>query len=658
MAKKQQGWLVVAFVLGACGEGVLPGDADPLTAAPAVAHAAAADETPPVCLAAEDTPALGTWYLNAGGARWTLDVAHTAECRLKATWRDEAGDGTAQPVAAIGWSADSATLAFAVNGTWARAAVVAGVLQGRTAQSDFAPPDAAYTGHLTGWNATVLDTQLVPRTFELTTADGQHAVLRLDRGAGPHQPLQGRVKVYATDAAGAAAEEDSYDLDVQQWDGQHLVARAFHAPQTWTYTADVSGRALTGQLTVDDGSPPLGLTGTRANVLGYGLRARTAAARTDWQVATRARLALLTMAGKPQPLQRAVQTQPLALTVAPVTNPARDDDADAWLQAYTLTDVRLTLTLANPHDGPPLQRLVHAVVSRPMAPPPPGGYPLALALNGHYGGAVGTFDPNGTYWYGDAFARRGYVVVAVDVGHRPLADRQQLYGDLTDGDDPGNGNVPHPAIAADGWDSDWEEDGERTWDALQALDYATTLPDVNAQQMCVVGLSMGGEVATQVAALEPRVGAAVVAGYAPDLGVMAHHSNHPCWQWQHADIREFVDISDHEALIAPRGLIVETGVLDTTFSARTTPFAADKQVLRRARAAFQDVPHRIWHYLHAGAHAWHAGDVAGPLPATNILKPLEIAPTRRWSLQWQEDARTHADPQTVFAAVQAVLASP
>ena len=647
----------------ACGEGVLPDAAAPADAvALADARSAGDAASAVVCLPDPESSALGTWYLNAAGARWTVAIAPGADCQLAGTLVDEAGDGTPEPLERLTWSAETATLGFRrptqPAAIWLRAQVVAGVLRGRVATTVDAPTDGDFTAHVTGWNATALDTDIVPRTFELTIAGGQHAVLRVDRGPNAHTPLQGRIKVYATDAAGAAGEGDSYDLQVQAWDGQHLVAQAFHAPQTWTYTADVAGRALTGQLDLGDGNPPQALAGTRADVLGFGLQERQVAARDAWQQATRRRLAHLAMAGNPQPLRTRTVANPVAAILDPVTNPGRDDNSDAWPQAYTLTDVQFTFTLADSRQREPLERTAHAVVSRPLAPPPPGGYPIAIALNGHYGSAMDAFDPNNTYWYGDAFARRGYVVVALDVGHRPLADRAGLYGDLTDGDDPSHGNLPHPAVAALGFDSDWEEDGERTWDAMRAVDYAVQLPDVNPQQIVAVGLSMGGEVVTQLAALDPRVAAAVVAGYSPDMGVMLHHANHACWQWQHADIREFVDVSDHLALVAPRGLIVETGAIDTTFSARATPFSADKQVLRRARTAFLKAPQRVVHYLHAGAHAWHAGDVAGPVAATDILVPVEIAPTRRWSLLWQEDARTRADTATVFDRVHDLLTAP
>lgn len=44
--------------------------------------------------------------------------------------------------------------------------------------------------------------------------------------------------------------------------------------------------------------------------------------------------------------------------------------------------------------------------------------------------------------------------------------------------------------------SDWEEDGERSWDVMRALDYLLSLKYVDAKCVLITGLSMGGEITT------------------------------------------------------------------------------------------------------------------------------------------------------------------
>ena len=104
---------------------------------------------------------------------------------------------------------------------------------------------------------------------------------------------------------------------------------------------------------------------------------------------TRRRLAHLLMADNPTPL--GVRVTVLQSDVPPV---------------------EARLTLANRDDGDP------------ALAPPPGGHPVAIAVNGHGGSAHAlTLPDNDFYWYGDAFARHGFVVLALDISHRPVADR-------------------------------------------------------------------------------------------------------------------------------------------------------------------------------------------------------------------------------------------
>src|SRR5262249_34284560 len=278
---------------------------------------------------------------------------------------------------------------------------------------------------------------------------------------------------------------------------------------------------------------------------------------------TRRQLYHLMMAGNPAPLSRSVTV--LRSDLAPLRSTRlpgdRDDDPVSWPQAYRLTELQFDYTLPNPYGGPAIPRRSHAYLAGPTPRPAEGGrYPAVLAVNGHSGSAAKMMNPDdGYFWYGDSFARRGFVVLAVDISHRPVADRRGLYGGYTDGDDPAGGNGTHPSIKAPGFDSDWEEDGERAWDVLRPLDYLITWPDVDSTQVLVTGISMGGEVTTLAGALDPRFSLSLPVGYSPDMGVMVYNGNHECWRWLNADIREYVDISDFYALTAPRPLIIETG---------------------------------------------------------------------------------------------------
>jgi hypothetical protein len=170
---------------------------------------------------------------------------------------------------------------------------------------------------------------------------------------------------------------------------------------------------------------------------------------------------------------------------------------------------------------------------------------------------------------------------------------------------------------------------------MRALDYALSRPDVSGGKVIVTGLSMGGEVASYVGALDPRIRTVIPAGYSPDLSVVKYHGNHGCWTWAWADLRDYIDQSDVLALIAPRLLIVETGAADTVFSDRQPPFSGDKQVLRRARAAGGPV----FHFLHPLAHEWRGG---------LLLQIIQIGPISPGDLSWQTNGETVSDGRTLF----------
>ena len=607
----------------------------------------------------------GVWYLAIGDQRLALTIAGakgkpssllgSTPGAWNGTVLDEAA-GTSVPTDAIAWNPGSQQLNLSYAGPQGEvdvaATVTAGVLVGRArfAWDPAAPGPAQYPHHVTGWNAQVLEHGNPQSAFEVRIGGDRLARLRIGR-APDGQGMVGTLKVYASGLMGALGEEPQRDIDVQQWDGTHLNFSVQDDDGTWTYSGFATGRAIGGTATGPDGSAALIWTGQRAEVLSYGLEPKPAAARTAWQNLARARLARLLMAGNPAPLKTNVTVLQADVDPTPPTRLPGRAAPSSLPQAYRLTELQFDSDLADPLGGAAMTRRAHAWLARPTTPTPVGGFPVVLALNGHYGSAAAVMNPATGYFYGDAFARRGYVVLALDVGHRPIEDRSDIYTDLTDGDDAASANGPHPAIHADGADTDWEEDGERVWDGMRALDFLTAQPDVDAKRLVVTGLSMGGEVATLLAALDARVAMTVVAGFSPDLGVMLYHGNHPCWLWRHADIREYVDASDLFALIAPRGLLVETGSADGTFSAFTPPFAADKQVLRRARVAFADAADHFTHDLHPGGHTWDSGENAVP---PGITTPLLTAPDAAGAVDWQLDAQTTTLPMTVFDLVVAL----
>jgi dienelactone hydrolase len=607
------------------------------------------------------------WYLDVGGEPLTvalsagLDGAH-------ASGTVTGDDGSVAVADQVTWDAATGVLDFrravdASSWQWMHARAVEGVVTGRAsyASSEPAPPTdvAAYGAHVVGWNDRYFARDIVPRVFDLTV-DGKRARLRLDRDAGG--ALVGRFKVYADDVSGIAAEEVEYDVDVQTWDGRNLTFVRSSPSWTQTFVATVDGRTLAGSMSSTMSDAPASVEGTRVELVGYGLVPRDAASLADWQERARRQLAHLVMADNPTPLSLSADRQPVDVAIDSGDVAAdRDDDADDWPVDYSVDELALTATLPNPYGDTPLARAMHGYLTTPSGDVPAGGWPALVVLNGHSGSALGTLDPyEPNYWYGDAWARRGYVVLALDVGHRPLADRAALYRNYTDGDRPADGNGPHPAIAADGLDSDWAEDGERTWDVERAVDYLVGLGIVDGARIAVTGLSMGAEVASFAGALDTRIAAVVPAGFIPDLDVMAGNGNHGCWKWLFGDPTDYFSVSDLHALIAPRPVVAETGLDDAKFSRFSPPYVAAKEVARRSRAAFVDVPSQFVLYLHPDGHDYRFGDVIvadGSAPL-DVTVPQVDGPRASGDLSWATDGTTVSLGETLADVVTRLVPTP
>jgi dienelactone hydrolase len=640
----------------------------------------------------------GTWYLDANGARFTVVISPGAtEDALTGTIADESGH--AGTLDTFKWDRTSRQFSFRAdignNSYWCRGSIVEGIFVGRYAQAGASgemPAQAEeFKYHVTGWNSTYLDHGLAPRVYDVLINKEFHATLRIDVSEDSPSGFIGRLKVYGSVSAGARGEQVEFDVHVTQWDGTKLSFVENDPLYTMTFTGTAAGRLISGTYTQSNFAGTFPWQGARAQVLSYGFgEPKNPDDRTAWQNRVRRQLYALMMGGNPKPL--AMKVTVLAADLPPLPSKkygeSRDDNPAAWPQNYRMSEIQIDSTLPNLYGGAPLARREHGYLAVPTTPPPVGGkYPAVIAVNGHGGSAWSMMNPDGT-WYGDAFARRGFVVFALDISHRPLEDRQApymtkpLYADRLQGEDPAHGNGVHPAIKAAGFDSDWEEDGERVYDAMRALDYVLSLPNVDATRVLVTGHSMGGEISAIMGALEPRIRMSVVQGFSPDLGVVLMHGNHPCWTWMNADIREYVDASDYFALNAPHPLIVGTGRSDNAYSVFPEPFAEDLEVMRRVRVAYGGEVSNVLHYLDYDTHRYHVGDInptlpeipinlnvgpGGPrqpgsappsvdanVPEYGVRIPESIAPTGADpsdAIDWQTDGRTYPLRATLFDCI-------
>ncbi|MBL8934325.1 MAG: prolyl oligopeptidase family serine peptidase [Archangium sp.] len=533
---------------------------------------------------------------------------------------------------------------------WFDVRVVSGVLAGRWAHSDSAPTDASlFTGHVTGWNLGAFE-RVPARVYRLQTEGGELITLRLDGLFDEGTPV-GRWKRYGTVLNGWRDESDEFELEITSWQPPTIGFRIIGDRLERTCEAMLGASSVSGSCVSGLGRETF--VGARTEVLTFGLHARSAEARATWQASTRKAIELLAMGSTPRASEVSVVSAGAALPPLPVLTclSQRDDELAQHPANYTRQELELTARYVNAAGVEHLRRL-HGWLLIPTGPMPEGGFPAVVSLNGHSGSARMMTDPDSDmFWYGESFARRGSVVFAVDVSHRPLSDRGLLYTDYLAGDAPGDGNGPHPAIRFAGLDSDWEEDGERAADAMSARRLLAGQPFVDAAHIGVMGLSLGGEATLWAAAVDPEFRFAIAAGFSPDTDVFRISGNHPCFGWQHADSTQYLTSSDLHALIAPRALVVETGARDWVFSATSTPFAQALQVTRRSREAW--APEQgagFLHYLHDDFHHFHVGGVTscGAGVATGVTTPLLSEPTPQALVSWQTSSATQVVASDLF----------
>jgi hypothetical protein len=140
--------------------------------------------------------------------------------------------------------------------------------------------------------------------------------------------------------------------------------------------------------------------------------------------------------------------------------------------------------------------------------------------------------------------------------------------------------------------------GERLWDLMRCTGYLETLPNVDKSRIGCAGLSLGGEMAMWLAAMDPRIKATDSSGWLTNMDQL--EANH-CMCWKFDGLRELVDWADVFGMIAPRPLLCENGRKETPEGfcpAVAEPVMAE---IRPIYAAFVK-PGDVTLDIHNGAH--------------------------------------------------------
>ena len=149
--------------------------------------------------------------------------------------------------------------------------------------------------------------------------------------------------------------------------------------------------------------------------------------------------------------------------------------------------------------------------------------------------------------------------------------------------------------------------GLRVWDVLRLIDYLRARPEPLSGGLGCVGLSGGGTVALFSAALDQRISCAVVSGYFNTFRDSIMAINHCACNYV-PGIARYAEMADIAGLVAPRPLLVESGLRDPIF-----PAAATRRALEELRPiyALLGADDRLEADFFDGGHQWSGAKAYG-----------------------------------------------
>ena len=185
-------------------------------------------------------------------------------------------------------------------------------------------------------------------------------------------------------------------------------------------------------------------------------------------------------------------------------------------------------------------RRIRVVVTIPSSKAKP--VPAVVCIGGHGSDLYSPYDPktiavqgpkkksDSIYkGFGTVLAETGYVTISTTVSQHKVYEKGRLL--MT----------------------------ERLWDLIRCVDYLQSMSEVDKRRIGCGGLSLGGEMAMWLGAMDERIAATVSAGFLTTMDQM--EQNH-CMCWKFEGLREHVDFADVYSLIAPRPLQCQNGMLE------------------------------------------------------------------------------------------------
>jgi hypothetical protein len=220
-----------------------------------------------------------------------------------------------------------------------------------------------------------------------------------------------------------------------------------------------------------------------------------------------------------------------------------------------------------------------------------GKAPAVVCIHGHGGNRNIVYDAASLYrGFATQLAEHGYVTISTDVGQHEVYEKDRTLM------------------------------GERLWDVLRCADYLTTLDNVDADRMGCAGLSLGGEMAMWLGAMDPRMKVTVSSGF---LTTVKNLRNQHCQCWDFPGFTENFDFCDIYSLTAPRSLLCQIGAKETAPGGFPPPLAYEAMANIQRAYAIESQGHRARLDVHPSGHVFET--VGGCKFIDDVLKPSKTA---------------------------------
>jgi len=217
--------------------------------------------------------------------------------------------------------------------------------------------------------------------------------------------------------------------------------------------------------------------------------------------------------------------------------------------------------------------------------------------------------------YGDELAKRGYVVIAIDMfywGERrmllaqdPPAWRDRDTMTVEDVAAMNRRCSAQTSLVATGlFEAGVTWAGVMFLDDIRTVDFLLTRPEVDPERIGCCGLSVGGFRAAHLAGLDPRIKAAVVVGWMSTYGSMLQNKLTSIGFMKVVPgLYRHMDLPDVVSMLAPGALMVIHGTQDGLFPADGVREAFDKIAAVYQKAG---VPERFQGVTYEGPHEFNA----------------------------------------------------